>query len=58
MNKKPIQTALDQLKESQTEAGEGFAELSSDEAEELAGGAMDKNTGCPVYNTGCPQSHT
>ncbi|MDF7816466.1 hypothetical protein P1X15_02630 [Runella sp. MFBS21] len=60
--KNPSKFSLDEL----ASQGEGFEDISPDEAEELAGGfdrntgcpstGNDKNNSCPVSNNSCPPS--
>ena len=54
--KNPSKFSLDEL----ASQGEGFEDISPDEAEELAGGhelnvscGSGNNKGCPISNTGC-----
>ncbi|GAB4033917.1 hypothetical protein [Spirosoma jeollabukense] len=51
MASKSLSNIINQLKDGVNESGEGFSELTPEEAEELAGGT-DVNIGCPK-NTGC-----
>lgn len=61
MTSKSLKQVLNQLKSQESPEQEGFSELSPDEAEELAGGALPDvhangacgNKGCPTSNTSC-----